>query len=154
MSLDLCALFLWFYFIFSRYPLSLFHHFGHSQSLTSEQYLLLPIYTNYQPKMYRTDSQTFFCGSKMDCVQTCEWTPLACGTHLPPTSDFAETSPQLCGFFFFPPPFLFFHTPKTPEKSGNRHRQRMSDGLNLKWTGTGLCRSAYVWSFHFSLLPL
>jgi len=62
---------------------------------------------------------------------------------------FTARSLPLCSLPFCSSPFLSLlrRTLKMSEKSGNQHRQRKSDGLNLKWTGTGLCRSTYVWSF-------
>lgn len=57
-------------------------------------------------------------------------------------------------FYLNPPLFLslFLHSLKMPTKKKKRnqekwHRQWKSDGLYLKWTGTGLCHSTHVWSF-------
>lgn len=109
---------LYIYIFFKIAPQSVFHCFSHSCSLTSAQYLLLPLNTNYQPKIEQTDSQ-HICGSKMDSVRAWVWMSLTRGTpcsgHV---SDVAIRSLPLCS--------LQLHRSsapiKTPEKSGNQHR--------------------------------
>lgn len=75
-----------FVFFFQGTPQSFLPQVKHSQCLTSEQYFLPPMNTNYQPKMGQTDIPTILCGGKTGCLQAsiCVWMALTCANHLPP----------------------------------------------------------------------
>lgn len=124
-----CAPFL--FFFYQDIPQSFFHHFSHSWRLTSAQNFLLPMNTNYQPKIDQTDSQNIVRGSKMDSVQARVCLSLTCGTPCSTyTSDVAIRSLPLCS--------LHLHWSTTPTKCLKNQETNTGNGRVMHWIPNSL----------------